>query len=345
MTNSCAQSNKYVLVWLVFCLLAVLSMVFIGGYTRLTGSGLSIVEWKPVVGTIPPLSDNDWDIEFNKYKLSPEYVKINNNFSLNQFKQIFYVEYFHRLMGRLTAFIFFLPLIYFYFKGALNNKASKNILVIAALGAFQGFSGWYMVKSGLINDPHVSHFRLAVHLVNALLIFSLILWNIFSLSSIQRINNYSKKLYYMAWVVLALLFIQIAIGALVAGLKGGLIYNSFPLMNGNLLPDEIHKFGWFHLSNAAIIQFYHRLFAFISLLAIVLVIVLCNYLKVNNFVRQRALSTFLVFLLQGILGVLTLVNMVPIAYALAHQITAFLVFFAALLFLYSFDCTMLKARD
>ena len=170
------SSNKKIIFWLYSGCILVFAMVVIGGITRLTGSGLSITEWKVITGTLPPLNETDWQLEFAQYQLSPQFQKINSDFNIEDFKQIYFWEYFHRLIGRMIGIVFIIPFLYFYFKKQIDKKLLPKLIIIFLLGAWQGFLGWYMVKSGLQNNPFVSHYRLAIHLVNAFLTFGYIFW-------------------------------------------------------------------------------------------------------------------------------------------------------------------------
>ena len=319
------QVNKYVMLWLVVCLFMVTLMVMVGGYTRLSGSGLSITEWKPITGAILPMSENSWLEEFSKYQASPEFKKINFSFTLADFKQIYLVEYIHRLIGRLTGFIFLIPFIYFTWKKILPQKHIYLLCLVFLLSALQGACGWYMVKSGLSNDPHVSHFRLALHLGLALLIFSMLLWCLLSYSKSPKISA-PKSTLYLSIAMLIMLFTQIMLGAFVAGLNGGLIYNSFPLMNGSIIPDELYFHGVFNLSNAAIDQFFHRDFAFVVLLISLILTFNIIYQQLDSRLIKRAILLSFACLLQILIGIFTLLKLVPLELALIHQIFAFIVF-------------------
>jgi len=323
------QINKYVMLWLVICLLMVILMVGIGGYTRLSGSGLSITEWKPVSGITPPFGESGWLDEFSKYKNSPEFKKVNFDFTLSDFKQIYLVEYFHRLVGRLTGFIFIIPFLFFIWRKMLKPKHIYLLSTIFLLSALQGACGWYMVKSGLASNPHVSHFRLALHLGLALLIFSMLLWCFLSYKNSPQISAPSSILYLSLFTTF-ILFTQIMLGAFVAGLKGGLIYNSFPLMNCSLIPDEVYFHGLFNLSSPAIVQFFHRVFGFIALFLILFLTFNIFHKKLDQRLGKRAILLTIACIAQIILGILTLIKIVPLELALLHQLLAFIVFSLAI---------------
>lgn len=327
MNNSLVNNNSYkeILVkrWLLMLAAFVIVMVIIGGYTRLTNSGLSIVEWKPITGVIPPLNNNDWLVEFEKYKSSPEYIKINFNISFESFKFIYLVEFIHRLAGRFLGIFFIVPFLYFWRKGYLNNNQKKSFLIIFIFGIIQGFMGWYMVKSGLKNNPHVSHFRLAFHLTIAAIIYSLMLNEGFRSEklSIGDKTSQGNKDKLLGFIVLILCFTQIFIGGLTAGSHGGLIYNQFPLMGDGLIPDEIGctKLNDY-LYNPAIIQFIHRSFAYLLVLFVVL---LSMQYRVNvKFFKANVL--ILCVTIQFTLGVVTLLYSVPLIFGLLHQFFGFI---------------------
>lgn len=298
---------KYVRIWLYFCALMCVVMVFIGGYTRLSHAGLSIVEWKPISGVIPPLSENAWIEEFDKYKTSPEYQKINNNITLETFQEIFWIEFIHRFVARLTGVIILLPLIYFYFSGVLSLKSDKSYLTIPILLFVQAFMGWYMVKSGLVIDPKVSHFRLSMHFILAMLLYSNILWKL-----------YSPKLPILGIISVCCVFIQMFFGGLVAGLKAGLIYNTFPLMGGSFIPSEFLRLDVIDILNdPASVQFLHRTMAYI-----VAIICLCYAFRIK---KNNPISCYFIIIalcIQIFTGITTLIFMVPMSLALIHQICA-----------------------
>jgi len=292
-------------------------MVAVGGLTRLTDSGLSITEWKPVTGTIPPLNESDWNTEFEKYKLSPEYKHIHTNIDMRIFKKIYFLEYFHRLLGRIVGIIFFLPAIYFFAKGHLTTRNKKVILLASILGICQGFMGWYMVKSGLIDVPYVSHFRLTMHLLFALSIFLILLNEAMHIYfKAENKIDFESRIY----ILMALIILQIALGGLVAGLDAGLIYNEFPYMGENIWPSElIATKPLEYLSSNAVVQFFHRVMA-------VIVVFYSYYIAVNLLNKKYYKSSILLtssVTIQFLLGLYTLLYSVPINLALIHQIFAF----------------------
>lgn len=314
--------DKTISTWLTIVCLAIVFMIFIGGLTRLTDSGLSITEWKPISGILPPLSEESWVEEFNKYKLSPEYIKINKGMEIDQFKSIFWIEFIHRIAGRITGMIFFLPFLYFFFtklkRAEIVIYSSASILLIA-----QGFAGWYMVKSGLMSDPHVSHFRLAMHLLLAIALYTILFWqllkNFVSTIAIEQTN----KLNIWLNISLILLFLQIILGAFVAGLDAGLVYNSFPLMGETVVPHELtlNSITLSSFSDPVFVQFMHRVFG-----TLLLITVFLSYYagyKIKNLQLLKVLSYLLIAIIfQVTTGIITLIYMVPITTALIHQIGA-----------------------
>jgi cytochrome c oxidase assembly protein subunit 15 len=323
--------QKDISIWLACCCLMVLMMVLIGGYTRLTHSGLSIVEWKPITGTVPPIGESAWLQEFAKYKATPEYRQINYNITLPQFKSIFLIEYTHRLAGRIAGLVFFLPFCYFIIKKRLTSQTIYKLCGIFLLGAIQGGIGWYMVKSGLSTQPHVSHYRLALHLLTATIIYCLIFWQFLN-NMTPRLKVKDNFLCNYINLVLFLLLLQISYGGLVAGLKAGLIYNQFPLMGTGLIPQEIwHYTPWYRnlFDNAALVQLIHRIIAYIIVLAIILL--LC-YRNLSTSLRNGFYFALIAVLLQFGLGVITLLQAVPLVPALLHQFNA-LILLSAVLFI------------
>jgi cytochrome c oxidase assembly protein subunit 15 len=311
--------------WLLLSILCVIMMIIIGGYTRLTDSGLSIVEWRPITGALPPLSAEAWNTEFVKYQQSPEYQKINMSFSLEDFKNIYYVEYFHRLMGRILALTFLLPFLYFLHKKALTNEEIKSYFLIATLIMFQGFMGWYMVKSGLISNPHVSHLRLAAHLFTACILLHVMTLEYLSLEITDNESLPSPGFH--ANFIIFNIYLQIFSGALVAGLDAGLVYNSFPLMDGNFIPPEIsniHRIFDIFTSPGSV-QFIHRMIAYFLL---VNVLFFCYRLVIlfkddKQVIRVAHFLLVLIFL-QLALGISTLLLIVPLQLALLHQLCGIL---------------------
>lgn len=315
--------QKKVFIWLICGCILVISMVVVGGITRLTQSGLSITEWKPISGTLPPLSQEAWEAEFELYKSSPEYKRYNLHFSLADYKRIFFWEYIHRLLGRIIGLIFLFPCIYFWTKGAFSSRRKKQVLLIFAGGAFQGFLGWFMVKSGLVDNPHVSHYRLAAHLITAISLAAYIFW--VALEIRQSITYAKPVIYRLAWAFLALSSLQIIYGAFVAGLKAGKLYNTYPKMGNKWLPPDASTI--FELKGLAaifesqvMVQWLHRSLAILVLLLAILI--LYKAYQNHRVLLAPALLLFSSVLLQFSLGVLTLLWAVPISLGVVHQLGA-----------------------
>jgi heme a synthase len=338
--------QKIISIWLLLCCLMVVMMVVVGGYTRLSQSGLSIVDWRPITGALPPLIEADWQAEFEKYQQSPEFIKKNFHFSLAEFKQIFLVEYYHRLLGRIAGIVFFIPFLFFTLKKWLPRKLVFYLAGVFLIGGLQGLIGWLMVKSGLNDNPHVSPYKLVMHLLTALVIFSL-LWRKFlevitSACHSER-SEESKILHYaqndkiggyrkLNTIFLTFLFIQIAYGGFVAGLHAGLVYNTFPLMNGNYLPENM----WFMkpaiiniFENHGTVQWIHRVNAII-LLFIAFISEMCLLKSTNLKLKLGTMLLVGLVLLQIILGAYTLINQVPILAGLFHQLMAVIILANAL---------------
>lgn len=325
-----ANPNRALSIWLYCCCGFIALMVFVGGVTRLTESGLSITEWKPVTGVVPPLSDSKWQEYFEKYKQIPEYQQINRGMSLDEFKFIYWWEFGHRFLGRITGFVLLLPWIYFAWKGYTNRSLNIKLLGIFCLGGMQGVIGWYMVKSGLSERTDVSQYRLAMHLTMAFLLFSFVFWLAMSLSRPssfeQRITNDER----LGWLVIFILFIQIIMGALVAGLNAGMTYNTYPLMDGKWIPDGLFMLSPFYLNffeNITMVQFQHR---WSAILLAVLVVAFWNHARRVPNVQSAANHMLYALVFQIVLGIKALVYVVPIPLASAHQMGALLLLFCSL---------------
>ncbi len=321
--------SKQVAVWLFTCAFFVFLMVIIGGLTRLTESGLSIVEWRPVTGALPPISEEDWKQEFDKYRSSPEFKKKNKNFELDDFKNIFWLEYIHRLLGRIIGFVFLLPLFYFLFQRKISFGIFLKLAAIFALGGVQGFMGWYMVKSGLIDNPAVSHYRLTLHLALAFIIFALIF--LMALSFYNRgqrseVRDQAIGVYYFSIFITLLIFLQTLLGGLVAGLDAGLIYNSFPLMGNGLIPEEAYKSIGSIFEDHATVQANHRFGAYILTLAIITYAIYCYGVFKKLSLLKYLFIQLTVFAIQFLLGVVTLIYQVPLIFASLHQSNAMILF-------------------
>jgi cytochrome c oxidase assembly protein subunit 15 len=322
--------------WLLICCALVFAMVVVGGVTRLTHSGLSITEWQPIVGTIPPLSTADWDQTFRKYQATPEYRDVNRGMTLDAFKTIFWWEYAHRLLGRLIGAAFLVPLVWFGLRGRIPPRLAPMLIGIFVLGALQGLLGWYMVQSGLVDDPRVSQLRLAAHLGLALLIFAAMLWLALSLLRPARrgADAHLPRLFRGASALAALVFVMALSGGLVAGLRAGFAYNTFPLMNGHIVPPEIMLLDPWYLNfvdNMATVQFDHRAIAWALAIAVLLFWWRVRSTPAAPASSRRGADLLLAMLIvQVALGVATLLLVVPLPLAVAHQAGAVLLFAAAI---------------
>jgi len=333
-----ARAHRRVAVWLLVCCALVFAIVVVGGVTRLTHSGLSITEWQPIVGTLPPLSDADWDNAFAKYRVTPEYQQVNQGMTLPEFQRIFWWEYFHRNLGRLVGAVFLVPFLWFVARREIPRGYGVRFAVIFALGAAQGALGWYMVQSGLVDDPRVSQFRLTAHLGLAFLIFAAMFWAALSLLRPRaQLGIHDATLAparRFATAVACLVFIQALSGGMVAGIRAGFAYNTFPLMNGKVVPSEILVLdpAWKNFFyNIATVQFDHRVLAWVLAFAVPLL-----WWKIANTAGAPRLASIGAHLLlamlaaQVTLGILTLVFVVPLPLAALHQAGALLLFAFAL---------------
>lgn len=302
-------------------------MVVVGGITRLTHSGLSISGYKLISGTIPPLNDAQWIAEFDHYKQFPEYQKLNNHFSLQDFKDIYFWEWLHRVLGRLLGVVFIIPFVYFLLKKQLTKSTIKKALILICLGAFQGFLGWYMVKSGLVDNPDVSHYRLAMHLTTAFITFAYTFWVALDLCyPVKKAVN--KHLRNIIRGAMAVLLIQIIYGAFVAGLDAGLIHNHWPLMNdGKLINETVYTEQvpmWKNfVEGRSGVQFVHRYMAYFVVIMVLLIAYKTRKLALTIPQRNGVRLLLLLVFVQFTLGVFTLLWHVPVALGVLHQITAF----------------------
>ena len=315
-------------VWLFTVAGLVIAMIVIGGATRLTDSGLSITEWLPLLGAIPPLSQQDWLLAFEKYRQIPEYELVNKGMSLAEFKFIYWWEWAHRFFGRLIGIAYAVPLFVFWLLGRVPKGLLPKLLAILALGGLQGFFGWYMVQSGLVERVDVSHYRLALHLVTAFVILASLLWVAFDLAGDQpddRSHPLRSSQHWTAAIIVAVLFLQVIIGAFVAGLQAGLTHNTWPLMDGALIPDGLLTLSPWHLNlidNETTVQFIHRLLAYLLIGLAVWHTVSLNRTAKPIITSSRILV--LAFLVQASLGIWTLLAAaeaaeIPIWLGLVHQ--------------------------
>ena len=314
------RDRHIVAAWLFLCAALACAVVLVGGITRLTRSGLSIVEWQPLIGILPPPSPEAWEALFAKYRETPEFRQVNPNMTLEGFKGIFWWEYTHRLLARAIGFVYVVPLLFFQWRKMLDASLAAKLWAIFVLGALQGVLGWYMVKSGLVDDPKVSPVRLAAHLGLALVIFSAELWIALQLVS-RRVGPFEKLALALPYLVL----VMAISGGMVAGLRAGYAYNTFPLMNGELVPPELLSLDpWWHnfLYNMATVQFVHRTFFWLIAL-----LVLLAWWAARN--RLASYVLLLAFAAQAALGISTLLQGVPLPLAVAHQSGAVVLLAAA----------------
>lgn len=325
------RNNRHVAIWLFVVCAFVFAMIVVGGITRLTESGLSMVNWEPISGVIPPLNEAEWNAEFDAYKQYPEYQKVNRGMSLDEFKNIFFWEYSHRVLGRLIGVVFALPFFLFLARKKIKRALKPHLWVLFVLGGAQGVLGWYMVKSGLVDQPDVSHYRLTAHLGLAVLIYIYAFWLALGLilSKSKKMLGRPTRLVY--WYIV-LLFVQILLGGLVAGLNAGLVSDTWPLMFGQMIPDGVFssEHGFMSIVDDPLtIHFEHRTFAYV--VAIVAVLIWWKLKSdVSPTVRLGAHSVLITLLLQVSLGVFTVLNMVAIPIAAAHQAGAIFALSAAL---------------
>jgi len=324
-----AKNQRRIAYWLLVCCALVFAMVVLGGVTRLTGSGLSMVEWQPVYGILPPLSEAEWQDVFEKYQQTPEFQHVNYQFGVEEFKGIFWLEYWHRVLGRLIGLVFFLPLLYFGLRRQIPPGLAPHLLAMFVLGGLQGLMGWYMVKSGLVDNPHVSQYRLSAHLLLAVLVYAYMFWVALNLLRPIAFNAASRGLRTASQLILALTVLTIASGGFVAGLKAGFTFNTFPLMAGQWVPDHLFSMQPWYINlfeNVMTVQFSHRVLALSTLLAIVLLWLAACRTDLPASLRQGFHVLLAVALLQVVLGITTLLLHVPIALAALHQAGAMLVF-------------------
>jgi heme a synthase len=332
--------NRSIVLWLFSGCFLIFTMVIIGGITRLTGSGLSITKWKLVRGTIPPLNEQQWNEEFENYKQIPQYREMNYDYTLSDFKKIYFWEYVHRLIGRIIGIVFLIPFLYFWYTRQLSKSLFNKLLFLFFLGGLQGFLGWYMVKSGLVNNIRVSHLRLAIHLITAFITFGFTFWVMLEIIPHKKTepNTLTVTLRKASYLIVILVILQIIYGAFVAGLKAGHIYNTFPKMGDDWVAGSvasgIKAEGVNSLfNNISVVQFIHRSIAWMLILGIFFT---WYYAKSKNATSANALLSpgqtaainFLIIavLFQFLLGVFTLIYNVPIALGVLHQVGAFLLF-------------------
>ncbi len=337
-------SKRVVVTWLLVVCVTIFAIVVVGGVTRLTHSGLSMVDWQPIMGVIPPLGQQEWQEAFEAYKQYPEYKQINRHMNLQQFKPIFYWEYAHRQLGRLIGVIFFLPLVIFWLQKRFATSLKRKLFMVLLLGGLQGLMGWYMVMSGLVDLPRVSHYRLAAHLSIALLLLGYIFWIVLDLLNDDRSEGrcVAKALKMSSIAVVALISVQIVYGAFTAGLRAGFGYNTFPLMNEKWIADAVGSMipFWLNLfeSNATV-QFIHR---YLGILVTLLTMGLWLWGMKIALSKSQKIGLHLlagITMIQFVLGVFTLILVVPISLASLHQAVACLLLLASIYVVHSFRKT------
>jgi cytochrome c oxidase assembly protein subunit 15 len=333
MTPAVQAGNRAVATWLLICCGLVFAMVVLGGFTRLTGSGLSMVDWRPLMGILPPLSDADWQLAFEMYQQSPEFQKVNSAFGIAEFKGIFWLEYLHRLLGRTIGLVFFVPFLYFFIKGYVVRREWPKYLLMFVLGGMQGLLGWYMVKSGLVDVPQVSQYRLTAHLVAAFAIYAYMFWVAMSLLFPAPAGAPRHPWYGRTLALFILLSVTIVSGGFVAGLKAGKIYNTFPMMGESWIPPGLMALDplWRNFfDNMTTVQFDHRLLALATFVLIVVYWFKARRAALPARAQPAASALLHTAVLQVILGIATLLLAVPVILGAAHQGVAMLLFTVAL---------------
>ncbi len=321
-TEKQIKARPAIQLWLFMICALIFAMVIVGGATRLTGSGLSITEWKPIVGAIPPLNIEDWNDAFEKYKQIPQYTRINEGMSLNEFKSIFWWEWAHRFLGRFIGAAFLLPFLFFLFTKRVESSLKPKFWLMFLGGGLQGFVGWYMVASGLTERVDVSQYRLAAHLGLAVLLFSYIFWVAIGLrrgESGEKLDE--NSLVSPAYFITGLIFFQIIAGAFVAGLKAGKAHNTWPLMDGRFIPNGLDVMTpfWKNLfENVLTVQFNHRMIAYVVAIVVLLHFIQCLISK-SELAIKGAVPLLVLTLAQIALGIVTLLQFVPLDLALYHQ--------------------------
>ena len=329
-----SSDQKNIAIWLLVCCATVFGMIILGGVTRLTGSGLSMVQWAPIMGILPPLNQTEWQEAFLLYQQFPEYQLKNFGMSLDEFKSIFWFEYGHRLLGRSIGIIFLLPFLFFLFRGKIEKSLTPKLITMFVLGGLQGLMGWYMVKSGLVNDPHVSQYRLTAHLGLAIVIYGYMLW--VALGLLYPKINHSKQnpsLAHLSVIISTLIFITALSGGFVAGTHAGYAFNTFPLMDGRLIPVGLFDQSplWRNFfENIVTVQFNHRVLA-----TLLFVLIPIFWFKAGKYELPRLARTgrhllLAALALQITLGISTLLLVVPVALAAAHQAGAIVLLTAAI---------------
>lgn len=335
------RDNKKVIYWLLTGCLLIFIMVVVGGITRLTHSGLSISNYKLISGVIPPMNEFEWEQAFDLYKQYPEYQKLNNHFDLQDFKDIYFWEWLHRVIGRFIGLVFLLPFIYFLITKQLTKPTIKKSIVLLCMGAFQGFMGWYMVKSGLVDNPDVSHYRLAAHLTTAFVTFAYTFWVALDLIYPSRkvINTSFRNFIRLS---LAVLLIQIIYGAFVAGLDAGFLHNHWPMMSeGKFMHETVYieqnPIYKNFIEGKSGVQFVHRILAYIVVVFIIGIWIKSKKLTVTTAQSKGILALLFLVAVQFLLGVFTILLQVPVWLGVAHQVGAFFLLSAMIFTLHRFS--------
>ncbi len=341
--------RRSIAIWLLICCLFVFAIVVLGGVTRLTRSGLSMVEWQPISGIVPPLSESAWQREFEKYQRFPEYQQLNRGMSLSQFKSIYWIEFSHRILGRTIGLVFILPFLVFWFAGWIERPLVWRLIAAFCLGGLQGLLGWFMVKSGLVDQPHVSPYRLTAHLALAVFLYGYMFW--VAISLLARPHAEFDAAYdggpRFAVLIVGLIAALIVSGGFVAGTKAGFVFNTFPTMNDRWVPDGMFALQplWRNFfENLATVQFTHRLFALVLALLIPAFWLSLIRKRISPAVRIGAHALLLMLAIQIFLGVTTLLNVVPVGFASAHQAGALLLLTLSLWVAHGLSTAGLEAR-
>lgn len=328
--------QKSIAIWLLVCCATVFGMIILGGVTRLTGSGLSMVQWAPIMGILPPMSQSEWNDTFLLYQQFPEYKIKNFHMDLGDFKSIFWFEYGHRLLGRSIGMIFLLPFLFFLIKGKINKALTPKLIAMFVLGGLQGLMGWYMVKSGLVNDPHVSQYRLTAHLGLAIIIYGYMFWVALDLlfpKTDSRTENTEMNISKLSLIIMGIIFITALSGGFVAGTRAGFAFNTFPLMDGRLIPAGLFELSplWRNFfENIVTVQFDHRVLATVLFLIIPAFWLKAQKLELEPLARISIHLLLAALALQITLGISTLLLVVPVSLAALHQAGAVVLFTASL---------------
>ena len=331
------EYSKFINYWLISLLLFIGLIVIVGGLTRLTDSGLSITTWDVVKGILPPITKNQWIEAFNLYKQIPQYYLLNENMTMNEFKIIYYWEYIHRILGRILGLLFLIPFLFIYLKKILTKKYNQNFFVLFLLILLQGTVGWYMVKSGLVENTTVSHYRLAIHLNLAFILFSAIFWYFLNIK--LKENKFFFNLstnYLVTKIFIFLVFLQITFGAFTSGLDAGQIYQTWPLMNNYIFPDDLSSSSIFSMqifNEPSFIQFVHRKLAYVIFIY-VLVMSFFVFLKKEKYKYNSTYFLLIMIFIQLILGIYTLLSGANILVASLHQISTIFLLISSIYFYY-----------